>query len=700
MRPRRAPLLLLLAGLALVGAACTSSTTDSTVATPGGNSAPASTSTPEAGDENPPATAAADVQPARSFAGVDPAPEFPSGLDWLNTNRPLTLEELKGKVVVLDFWTYGCINCIHIIPDLERLEREFDEELVVIGVHSAKFSQEGATENIRQVVLRYDLEHPVVNDRDFQVWQTWGAQAWPTVVVIDPAGNVVGGHSGEGVYEILQPVITSLVAEFDANGILQPSPADFRLESEGLPNTILSFPGKVHADPERDRLFVADTNHHRIVVARISDGEVLDVFGSGRAGYDDGAALRATFDQPQGMVLDATGQYLYVADVGNHAVRTIDLDDRRVETLVGTGRQAPTYPPRGGMGVFAELSSPWDVTRDGDTLYVAMAGSHQIFSVDLETATAVAFAGNGRETTRNGPRLEAELAQPSGVALDGMGRLYFADSESSSIRYAELGDGGEVDVIAGSDANLFDFGDIDGVGTDARLQHPLGVSFLDGTLYFADTYNSKIKAIDPATEQVTTLFGGEAGWQDGADPRFYEPGGLHAVDGKLYVADTNNHAIRIVDLATGETATLLLSGIERFNPAPGDEEYTGTVIVLDEVEAAEGPGTIVLDVALPAGHKVNDTAPSSMEWRAAGGVAEFDADADRSLTGEQFPQEVGVTFAAGSGEITGDVTIIWCADDAESLCFIEQLRVSAPVTVGTTGTDTITVPYEITLPDA
>jgi DNA-binding beta-propeller fold protein YncE len=520
-------------------------------------------------------------------------------------------------------------------------------------------------------------------------------------VVVDPAGNVVGGHSGEGVYEVLAPVVTSLVAEFDENGILMPSPPDFVLESDGLPQTILSFPGKVHADPEQDRIFIADTNHNRIVVARISDGEVLDVFGSGRAGYDDGAALRATFDQPQGMALDRSGRYLYVADVGNHAIRTIDLDDRSVATLVGTGSQAPSYPPAGGMGVFAELSSPWDVTRDGDTLYVAMAGSHQIFSVDLETSTAVAFAGNGRESTRNGRRQDAELAQPSGVALDGAGRLYFADSESSSIRYAETDpEGGDVDVIAGSDANLFDFGDEDGVATEARLQHPLGVSFLDGTLYFTDTYNSKIKAVDPDTEQVTTLFGGDAGWQDGADPLFYEPGGLHAVDGKLYVADTNNHAVRIVDLATGTAETLLLAGIERFNPAPGDAEYTGTVIVLDEITAAEGEGTIVLDVTLPDGYKVNEQAPSSMEWRAEGDVAEFAADAGRSLTGVQFPQEVGVTYTAGSGEVTGDITIIWCSDDAESLCFIEQLRVTVPVTVGATGESTITISHEITLPTA
>ena len=158
-------------------------------------------------------------EPVQSFAGTRPAPEFPSGLEWLNTAEPLSLEQLQGKVVLLDFWTYGCINCIHIIPDLKRLEAEYPNELVVIGVHSAKFLNEGETDNIRNVVLRYGVEHPVVNDRDFEVWRTWGANAWPTTVLIDPVGNVVGGHSGEGVYEIVQPVVQGLVDEFTALGV-------------------------------------------------------------------------------------------------------------------------------------------------------------------------------------------------------------------------------------------------------------------------------------------------------------------------------------------------------------------------------------------------------------------------------------------------------------------------------------------------
>ncbi len=675
--------LVAIAVLSLLTAACTA--TDDVQDT---TTAPAETPVPES---SVPEEAAEPTAPSRSYAGVDPAPEFPDGLDWLNTDRPLSLAELRGKVVLLDFWTYGCINCIHIIPDLERLEREFADELVVIGVHSAKFAQEGGTDNIRNVVLRYGLEHPVVNDRDFEVWRSWGARAWPTIAVVDPAGNVVGGHEGEGVYAVVQPVILSLVNEFAARGQLDTTPLELGLERDGLPATILSFPGKVHADPAGDRLFVADTNHHRVVAARISDGEVLAVWGSGTKGYADGPAAAAELDQPQGLWLDPARGLLYVADLGNHAIRTIDVATGDVGTLAGTGRQG-RFPPRGGTGTDVALHSPWDVTLDGDTLYVAMAGSHQIWTVDVTTGEATPFAGNGRESTKNARRDDAELAQPSGVSLGG-GRLWFADSESSSIRYVDLATD-EVDVLAGADESLFDFGDEDGVGTAARLQHPLGVSYHDGELWFADTYNSKLKVADPETGEVTTRFGGEAGWRDGPDPLFYEPGGLHVVDRVAYVADTNNHVVRFVDLASGEASTLLLKGIENFQPAGAGA--IEDVVDAGAVTVAPGAGSIVLDVVLPEGYKVNEDAPSSVEWSVEGGVAELGTS---DLTGTALPAVIEANFSPGSGTLAGEAVLIWCADDAESLCFIEQLRLEAEVTVAEGGGSEVRFVHEITLPE-
>ena len=690
---------ILLTILALAAAACSGSGGESDGAT---TTAHGTTPPPRSleGDQ-PAADGESDQADTVSYAGTTPAPEFPEGLDWLNTDAPLTLESLRGKVVLLDFWTYGCINCIHIIPDLERLEAEYPDELVVIGVHSAKFVNESATDNIRQVILRYDLEHPVVNDRDFEIWETWGVNAWPTVVLIDPAGNVVGGDSGEGVYAKVAPIMESLVAEFAAKDELDTTPIDFALESDGAPETVLSYPGKVLVDPAANRLFIADTGHNRIVVADPGTGEILDVYGSDRPGYRNGFGLEARFNAPQGMALSEDGSTLYVADTDNHAIRSVDVATGIVETLVGTGSIG--YPPTGGSAPAVALNSPWGLTIRNGVLYIAMAGSHQIWSMDLAGSTIAPLVGNGRESTFNGALAEAELAQPSGVTFDSAGRLYFADSESSSIRYADvLEPAGRTGIVVGSDENLFEFGDEDGVGTAARLQHPLGVVFREeaGTLLIADTYNSKIKEVDLSTNTVATRSGAEHGWADGNAALFYEPGGLSLDGDDLYVADTNNHAIRVVDLTTDTTTTLVLKGVENFNPPPDAADFAGTVVQMDPITTGPGPGSFVLEFVLPTDYKVNEDAPSSVQWFVSGNAVTMEEAANQSLTGVTFPVEIAAEFAAGASSVTADVTVIYCRADAESLCLIEQVRFLAPITVEGDGPSArIPLPHVIVVPD-
>jgi len=629
------------------------------------------------------------------FAGSTPAPEFPEDLDWLNTPRPLSLADLRGKVVLLDFWTYGCINCIHVIPDLKRLEAEFSEELVVIGVHSAKFDNEGDTDNLRRIVVRYGLEHPVVNDADFAVWRRYEVRAWPTVVLIDPAGKVVSSRAGERVYDRFQPLVAGVVQEFERRGLLDRTPLDLAPEAAGLPATVLSFPGKVLADPGRGRLFVADTNHHRIVVADPDSGEVLDVAGSGLPGFVDGGFAAAAFDAPQGMALSSDGRTLYVADPGNHAVRALDLAARTVSTLAGTGEQAGDYPPLPGPTPGVALNSPWDLALDGPRLYVAMAGSHQIWVIDLDDGVAGPAAGSGREGVVEGPAPEAQLAQPSGLALDGRGRLYWADAESSTVRYLEAGEGGSTGLLAGSGNGLFDFGDVDGVGREALLQHPLGVAFDGNRLFVADTYNDKIKVIDPETGAVSTLAGGEAGWADGASPRFYEPGGLHFADGLLYVADTNNHAVRVVDPSTGEARTLVLFGIERF-PYSGAGETP--VLRLDPAVVAPGAGLLEVDVALPPGYKVNDLAPFSLMWAVGGGVVGLGPDADLSVVSPEFPIAIPVEFTSGSGVVAAGLTLYYCETEATQLCLVDRVRLELPVEVRAGGSPRALLRYAVPPP--
>jgi DNA-binding beta-propeller fold protein YncE len=630
-----------------------------------------------------------------SFAGTTPAPEFPDGLEWLNVERPLSLAELRGKLVLLDFWTYGCINCIHIIPDLKRLEAEYADELVVIGVHSAKFANEGDTENIRDIIRRYGLEHPVVNDSDFAVWRDWGANAWPTVVLIDPAGNIVGGHAGEGIYPIFQPVIDSLVEEFDGRGLIDRTPID--LDVERAPETVLSFPGKVLADPAGGRLFVADTNHHRIVVADLDTGEVIDVAGSGARGLEGGDFATASFDQPQGMALVDGGRTLLVADVGNHSIRALDLASRSVTTLVGNGEQSSTYPPSPGIAPDVELSSPWDLLVDGEVLYIAMAGSHQLWTLDLGSARFDPFAGTGGESVLNGPRLFAELAQPSGLAIDDAGRIYFADSESSSIRWADPGADGEVGLLAGTAENLFDFGLVDGVGPEARFQHPLGVVHVDGLLFVADTYNSALRVIDLASGAVTTLAGGDQGWADGLESRFSEPGGISFASGYLYVADTNNHVIRRVDAATGEAETLVLYGIERF-PYTGSDGGPAT-FEIGAVAAGPGAGRVVLDLMLPAGYKLNDIAPLTIAWSVEGDAADFGDHALVSIVEPGLPLEIPVTWSTGEATLRGELTVYYCTEESSELCLVHQVVLEVPVVVAPGGPEAVLVAYRVPDPD-
>src|ERR1051326_3096021 len=239
------------------------------------------------------------------------APELEGGRGWLNTDRPLSIAALRGKVVLLDFWTYGCVNCMHVIPDLHRLEEKYSKELVVIGVHSAKFENEKETENIRRIILRYEIEHPVYNDSEYAVWQSYGVRAWPTQVLIDPAGYVIGGVSGEGNYDVIDQAIAKTVADFRAKGELNEEPLKLVLERAKVGELPLAFPGKILADAKTDRLFIADSNHNRIVVTK-TDGTLVDTIGTGDIGATDGAFDKATFYRPQGLALN--GDNLYVAD--------------------------------------------------------------------------------------------------------------------------------------------------------------------------------------------------------------------------------------------------------------------------------------------------------------------------------------------------------------------------------------------------
>ncbi len=486
------------------------------------------------------------------------APSLDGAVAWLNVASPLSMADLRGKIVILDFWTYGCVNCMHILRDLKTLEQRFPDELVVVGIHSPKFTNERDTANLKRILVRYEIEHPVANDAEHAIWRRYGVQAWPTRVIIDPAGNVVGTAMGEGNLEGFISAIRTVVRVFDEQGQINRAPLALDLERARHADRPLLYPGKVLADEASGRLFIADSNHNRIVVSSL-DGQLIETIGSGLQGDNDGIFTQARFYRPQGLALGPDHE-LYVADTENHQVRVVDFQARAVHTLAGTGKQG-AWSGEGGDALRIDLNSPWDLALKPGILIVAMAGPHQIWVVDLLHGQAYPYAGTGEEARKDGPVNVATFAQPSGLALDG-NTLYVADAEANVIRGLDLPPGNAVTTLAGGD--LFKFGDDDGTGDAARLQHPLGVAVHAGRVFVADTYNHKIRMLDPATRQVTTFAGtGAAGHVDGAasTAQFFEPGGLSVAGNTLYIADTNNHAIRTIDLATKQVGTLTIAGL-------------------------------------------------------------------------------------------------------------------------------------------
>jgi DNA-binding beta-propeller fold protein YncE len=631
-----------------------------------------------------------------SLGGFNPAPEFPGGHTWFNVREPLTLASLKGKAVLLDFWTLGCINCQHIIPDELRLEREFGDALVIIGVHSGKYDREHEDESIREAIVRYGLEHPVLNDADFVIWSMYGVRAWPTLVLIDPAGNLVGMYAGEGIYSVFQPTIASLIDEFGARGEIDHSPIPLDLEAEGVTSAVLSYPSAVLADEASDRLFIADAGHNRVLIAGL-DGALQDIIGSSQEGLDDGAFDEATFRQPQGLALSPDGTILYIADTRNHAIRMADLAIREVYTIAGTGRRALTLPVNSDARE-ADLASPWGLVVHEETLYIAMAGVHQIWAMALGQNMISVFAGSGREGIDDGPRLAATLAQPSGLTTDGSSLLW-ADPESSSVRKVLLAGEGVIETIVG--LGLFDFGDADGVGTEALLEHPQGIIYVNDTIYVADTYNHKVRAIDPTSLRVHTVAGGpEAGLNDGAgsEAQLDEPSGLSAAHNILHIADTNNHAVRLLNLRTGVVSTLALSNLS----AAVQRVSSRTLKVGFSGQTIAPHGSILrMRFAAPAGYHLNGLATSELALASSNPtIVELGEETASFSTGEPSVEVVvPVHLRNGDAVITIQGQVYYCSEGGGAVCLITHLDMVLPVTVAPDASQTeIDLAYD--LPEA
>jgi thiol-disulfide isomerase/thioredoxin len=440
------------------------------------------------------------------------APEL-RGREWLNTGgKDLSLAGLRGKIVLLDFWTFCCVNCLHVLDELRPLEEKFGDVLVTVGVHSPKFAHEADAAALVAAVERYAVHHPVLDDPDLATWQQYAVRAWPTLVVVDPEGYVVAQLSGEGHGHALDRLVADLVAEHEAKGTLHRGDGPY--VPAPPPDTDLRFPAKALALPGGTFL-VSDSGRHSLVEMAPDLETVLRRIGDGERGLADGDPSTARFAEPQGLALlpdevrARVGYDVVVADTANHVLRGVKLDTGEVSKVAGTGAQwmqGDPLPVSGDPGT--PLSSPWDVTWSPalGRVVVAMAGIHQLWLFDPVGGTLSAWAGTTNEGLLDGPVEDAWFAQPSGLAAGDDHRLWLVDAETSSLRH--VADGAVTTAVG---TGLFDFGHVDGPAGQALLQHPLGVTVLpDGSVAVSDTYNGAVRRVDPGTGEVTTLLTGLA----------------------------------------------------------------------------------------------------------------------------------------------------------------------------------------------
>jgi thiol-disulfide isomerase/thioredoxin len=591
------------------------------------------------------------------------APEL-RGRGWLNTGgRRLTLADLRGRIVLLDFWTSCCINCLHVLDELRPLEEKYGDLLVVIGVHSPKFAHERDPDAVAAAVERYAVGHPVLDDPELITWQQYAARAWPTLTVIDPTGYVVASMAGEGHAEGLARLVDALIAEHEARGTLRRGDGPFVPPAE--PATALRFPGKAVVSAD-GALYVSDTANHSVVELAADAQTVVRRIGSRARGRADGPPAVASFAEPQGLcalppkVAEQAGYDLLVADTVNHLLRGVRLDTGEVSTVAGTGRQwrsgADDGHPHDALAV--DLSSPWDVAWYDDRVVVAMAGIHQLWWLDPVRRTAGVYAGTTVEALRDGPLPDVWLAQPSGLSVSADGtRLWIADSETSALRYIE---DGRLHTVVGQ--GLFDFGHVDGPGRNALMQHPLGVCALpDGSVLVADTYNGALRRYDPAGDAMSTV---ESGLAEPSDV-------VVTADGDALVVESAGHRLVRLPGDAVRAATATVDG-ERHRTERPPTELTGGDVLLDVI-FTPAPGQMLDDTyGAPTRLEVSASPPELLL-----GGAGITTELSRRLT---------VNPEIGAGVLQVVAQAATCDADAEhAACHLTRQDWGVPVRVTADG---------------
>ncbi|MEU6080202.1 NHL domain-containing thioredoxin family protein [Streptomyces sp. NPDC047108] len=594
------------------------------------------------------------------------APELIGKGGWINTGgTDLTLADLRGRIVVIDFWTFCCVNCLHVLDELRELEEKHRDTVVIIGVHSPKFVHEAEHQAVVDAVERYAVHHPVLDDPELATWKQYAVRAWPTLVVIDPEGYIVAQHAGEGHAHAITRLVEELEAVHAAKGTLRrggvlgaPPAVAGGIAPEPEP-TELRFPGKALLLPDGGFL-VSDTTRHRLVELAADGETVVRRIGTGERGLADGGPERARFSEPQGLAPLPDGA-IAVADTVNHALRRYDPATGEVTTIAGTGLQWWQGSPTSGPAREVSLSSPWDVAWFADRLWIAMAGVHQLWTYDPVTGTVEAVAGTTNEGLVDGPAAEAWFAQPSGLAAADDG-LWVADSETSAVRRVEHDGSGGFVVRTAVGTGLFDFGLRDGPAGQALLQHPLGVTALpDGSVAVSDTYNHSLRRYDPATGEVSTL---------ATDLR--EPSGAVLVDGDIVVVESARH--RLTRLRLPEEAVRVEAVAHRTQRAATDV----------------APGKLRLDVVFqaPSGQKLDERYGPSTRLIVSASPPELLAEG--AGTGTDLARDLVLADGVAEGVLHVSAMAASCDDDPANefpACHVHQQDWGVPVRVSGSGVE-------------
>lgn len=594
-----------------------------------------------------------ECQPSHLEEQYPLAPEFPP-TQWI-FSEPIKLASLRGKIVLLDFWTYSCINCIHSLEEIKRLEEKWKNELIVLGIHSGKFPNEHNLQNLKNAVLKYKITHPVANDSNFQIWELYGISAWPSFVLIDPQGRIVARKVGERIFDVFDKLIEKLVLRSDIKQVLKADTVQLQKENlKPIKNTYLYFPSKITISPSGRELFISNSGANNVLVVHTQTGSILEEIG-GKEGFENGNFSSVKFSNPQGIYYK--NENLFLADAANHAIRKIDLISKHVSTLIKPNENFKTSP-----------RSPWDLSFWNSDLIIAMAGTHQIWIFDSKNNFKT-YIGNGEEDLGDENSKNSRLAQPSAIVVY-ENKIYFLDSETSSLRVYDPKED-KVKTLIGK--GLFQFGDVDGKKDSALMQHPLGITAENQKIFIADTYNHKIKYYDLKSQNLVTLAGtGKAEFKDGefSKASFNEPSGLLYWNDNLYVVDTNNHSLRILYLKDQKVETQELFYSEKLAMKKLNM-LNETDVSLPKEEISSSIKSLIVKWELK----------ENFQWRGKNSFVKFLSKNEKvfSLDSKKyfpFQSEMVVPIQLNRGETTLEILALldYCQKENPKICMTEKVK--------------------------